>query len=290
MNHKEIITLENISKKYDKWVLRDINGSFFTGESVAFMGHNGCGKSTLLKIITGLVKPTGGFVKKREPLSFSYVPEKFIPVVLSARTYLRRMGELDGIGKWELEEMIEQYAKDFFLEDMLDIPLKSLSKGTLQKIGVIQALLIKRKILLLDEPLSGQDEASQGVFVNKINDLRAQNVTIFTSCHEQWLADAISDKVLTIKNGKLAPVMKGIDSIYVLYIEWGNEETAPKIKYKDSRDDIFDIKPYGKGFVIRVSEKNSQKLILQLLQAGWQLKGMYDENKQNVKISASNLF
>lgn len=88
-----MISLESVSKKYNGKVLLDhVCQSFDAGGAVAFMGHNGCGKSTLLKIIAGLVKPTTGCVTSDRRVLFHYVPEMFMPVPLTARAYLGRMG------------------------------------------------------------------------------------------------------------------------------------------------------------------------------------------------------
>lgn len=192
------------------------------------------------------------------------------------------MGKLDGLRQGRLEDRITQLAQDFFVEEMLDIPLKSMSKGTLQKIGVIQTLLIKKDVLLLDEPLSGQDEESQGVFVRKINELREQRVTIFMSCHEQWLVDAISDQVMTIQNAKLVPFERTEKKRYILYVEPRNENV------KKSAALLF-MRPYGSGFVMCIEETQAQGLIMSLISEGWILRGMYDENSKFAKISASDL-
>ena len=93
-----------------------------------------------------------------------------------------------------MEEGIKRLGEDFFLSEMLDLSMQSLSKGTLQKISVMQALLAKPDVLLLDEPLSGQDRESQKVFVQKINMLRNAGTTIFMSCHEKKLVKAISEQ------------------------------------------------------------------------------------------------
>ncbi|MDD2958006.1 MAG: ABC transporter ATP-binding protein [Lachnospiraceae bacterium] len=188
----DAIMLNGISKKYDsQWVMKEVNQTFSCGRSYGFTGHNGCGKSTLLKILSGLIAPTQGKVICPKKLCFAYVPEKFMPVKLSGRSYLRRLGEIDGIPSKHLEEKIDHLAGEFFMNEMLDIPMRGLSKGTLQKIGVMQALLKETDVLLLDEPLSGQDQESQKVFVNKINELRTKECTIFMSCHETWLLDAL---------------------------------------------------------------------------------------------------
>ena len=192
------------------------------------------------------------------------------------------MGKLDGLKGPELEQKITKLSNDFFVEEMLDIPMKSMSKGTLQKIGVIQALLVKKDVLLLDEPLSGQDEASQGIFVSKINELREQKVTILMSCHEQWLVDAISDRVMTIENAKLIPYENRQERRYVLYVEPENRETM-KSTYRNM------MKSYGNGFVLCVEEGCTQEMIVNLISEGFLLRGMYDENSKFAKISASDI-
>lgn len=92
------IIISNMSKKYnDKWVLKDLNQVFSAGCSYAFVGHNGCGKSTLLRILSGLTVPTDGKVTYSRKLSFAYIPDKFKPMKLTGRTYLRALGEIDQI-------------------------------------------------------------------------------------------------------------------------------------------------------------------------------------------------
>ena len=198
------IILEHLSKQYNGIsVINDVDYSFEKGTSVALVGHNGCGKSTLLKMIAGLVAPTKGRVIYGEPIHFSYVPEKFMPTKMSAKSYLSRMGEIEGLKSRDIEDKIKRLGEDFFLSEMLNIPMQSLSKGTLQKIFVIQAIMKRPDVLLLDEPLSGQDSDSQQVFIQKINELRDGNTTIFVACHEPVLVNALTDKVLAIKEGKL---------------------------------------------------------------------------------------
>lgn len=261
------ITLENVTKKYNgNEILSKVNESFTTGQSIAFMGHNGCGKSTLLKIIAGLVTPTSGKVVYHKPVLFHYVPEKFMPVSLTARIYLKRMGELDGMKKEEIREKIERMSNDFFLSELLDISMKYLSKGTLQKIGVIQALMKTPDVLLLDEPLSGQDIASQKVFIQKINKLRMQGVTIFMSCHEQNFVDAIAEKTYTIQNGTLMEYQPTNKKEYTLILENAK-----------NRNLVESMERFGLYYKLLISENDTQRVLLELLKDGWKLRGMYDE-------------
>lgn len=93
------------------------------------MGYNGCGKSTLLKLLAKLVAATSGTVVYSRRLLFHYIPERFTPVSLTGRKYLIRMGALDGLKRSEVQDTIKTLGNDFFLTELLDTPMKFLSKG-----------------------------------------------------------------------------------------------------------------------------------------------------------------
>lgn len=268
----EIITLENLSKKYDgKTVLNNISQTFCQGQSVAFVGHNGCGKSTLLKIISKLAAPTSGKVIHGKSLLFHYIPEKFPPVPLTAREFLMRMGTISGINKGKVKHDVEAFAKDFFMEELLDTQMNALSKGTLQKVGVIQALIKRPDILLLDEPLSGQDTESQKVFIEKINQMRNDNVTVFMSCHEKKLIDAIAADVYTIKEGMLKTYEPKTVRTYTVILDNDN-----KLSPMDG------MVKYGRYFRWKAEEEICDKLLPELLAQGWRVRGMEVDERSEI--------
>lgn len=268
----EIITLENISKKYDgKTVLNNISQTFCQGQSVAFVGYNGCGKSTLLKIISKLAAPTSGKVIYGKSLLFHYIPEKFPPVPLTAREYLMRMGTISGIKKEKVKHDVEVFANDFFMEELLDTRMNALSKGTLQKVGVIQALIKRPDILLLDEPLSGQDVESQKVFIEKINQMQNDNVTVFMSCHEKKLIDAIAADVYAIKDGMLQMYESQTVRTYTVILENVNELSP-----------IDGMMKYGRYFRWKVEEDMCDKRLPELLAQGWRLRGMEVDERSEI--------
>lgn len=270
-----MITLDNIVKEYDKKiVLHDISMIIEKGQSIAFMGHNGCGKSTLLKIIAGLVQPTKGIVNYERPVLFHYVPEHFPQMQFTAEKYLFSQGKMEGIEEIELKERIQSLSQDFFFESMLKTPMKCLSKGSLQKVGVIQALLKEPDILLLDEPLSGQDIASQQVFIDKMNVLRKKGVVILMSCHEPYLIDAISDCVYQLEGGVLTLANQHHmqeKTWYVLSFTNGNQCCVPK-RWKGH------LQYVENGCRLRVEEKDCNNASMEMLQAGWNLRGMICES------------
>lgn len=269
----QIVELKNITQSYNKEViLQNLNLSVSQNQSIAFIGHNGCGKSTLLKLLAGLIRPTHGDVLYHGAPLFHYVPERFPKMNLTARQYLRHMGYLDGLSADDVKTRYEALCEEFFLSDMLDVPMKHLSKGTLQKVSVIQALLKTPDVLILDEPLSGQDTDSQDVFIQKINELRRAGMTILMSCHEQYLIDSISDTVYQIERKHLSLAASQLNMAEKHYILWfDKKEGAETPDLCAGR-----IKSCCGKYKIEVKETESNPVIACMIQKGWLLRGMED--------------
>lgn len=194
-----ILRTEELAMRFGRQLLfSNANLTFEKGKTIALIGPNGTGKSTLLKIIAGIVKPTKGNVCYDQNLRFNYVPDRFPKLNLSMEELLTNMAILDGLGKEESQEKLKYYYDLFQVNEMIHTPLKYLSKGSLQKVAVIQAFMGNSDVLLLDEPLSGQDIASQRFFIEEIQKLRKQGITILLSCHEPYLVDQLADKVYEI--------------------------------------------------------------------------------------------
>ena len=167
-----VLACKNLSKSYGNLrVLENVNMSIPSGKIIGLLGPNGCGKSTFLKLITGLLTPDTGEIEIcGEPISektnayVSYLPE---------RTYF----DLSMTG----EEIIG-YFKDFFADfneeaarrmlNDLDIDpsrkLKTLSKGTKEKVQLVMVMARKAKLYLLDEPIAGVDPAARDYILKTI--------------------------------------------------------------------------------------------------------------------------
>lgn len=272
-----MIHLQQINKRYgDKWVLRDITHSFEEGSATAFVGHNGCGKSTLLKLLSGVIRPTQGKVRYDRPLIFHYVPEKFPAIQLTAEQYLLHMGKIDGLPQDRLQSEIRELAEDFHMAEHLHSRMAALSKGTLQKVGVIQALLTMPDVLLLDEPLSGQDVDAQKVFIEKVNELRGRGITLFMSCHEPELVAAITEKAYTIEQGRLLPCRVSAQEKYQVLLCWeGEEEVRQQAAEELAAAANGEILPYGDGYQIHLTQAECDRHMGWILARGWRLRGLH---------------
>jgi len=265
-----MIELKEIKKSYNgKVVFEDVYLKLEEGTVTAFVGHNGCGKSTLLKVVSGLVRKDSGEIIYDRKYRFSYVPEKFPAINLSARAYLEYMAKIDNIyTKSDCLDKINSLARDFYLKNMLDKPMKNLSKGTLQKIGVIQAIMSNPEVLLLDEPLSGQDIDSQGVFVEKIKKLKEQGAIVLLSAHEPNLIHSLGDKVYTIQECKVTPYEDTPQTTYIIWMPQDERMTPSK-----------EMKKVENGYCVYTDEQKLSCEITRLQKEGWHIGKVYEDCK-----------
>ncbi|OCB00565.1 ATP-binding cassette domain-containing protein [Clostridium beijerinckii] len=268
-----IIKIKNLVKKYDdRLIFDDISLDIMKGDSIALTGHNGMGKSTLIKILCGLTSITSGEVIRDKNLKFNYIPENFSPLNIKAGEYIKLIGEVEGISKDDFLKKTNYLYKEFNLENMINISMKNLSKGTLQKVSVVQALLSKPDILLLDEPLSGQDSDSQKTFIRMVRELINDGVTVIMSCHELFLIDQLSSRILQVKDSKILEIKR---------TDISSEKYASMTFYRKEADKSFvtsnikGIYDYHENedyieFKTKVSESN--RVLAEMINSGYTLK------------------
>lgn len=117
---------------------------------------------------------------------------------------------------------------NFFMDDLLKTPMQYLSKGSLQKVAVIQALLQTPDILLMDEPLNGQDIASQRVFIELMEALKKKDVCILMAVHEQRLIKEVADIVYELQDGVLRP-MASLPVMEQVYVRFSRQQEEKKL-------------------------------------------------------------
>lgn len=269
MQEKEILRADKITKKYgDKLILKDIDLSVKTGEAVAFVGENGCGKSTLIKLLTGISVPGGGSVWTRNGIKTAFIPDRFEKVSLTIPQFMKHMQLIEG-NKPD-ENILEEYYENFYLKNMLDIPMKNLSKGTLQKAAVIQALIGERDVIYMDEPLSGQDYMSQAYFIEEIQRRKKKGTAIVMACHEPYLIEEIADVVYQIKDARLVDGSsylyrkKKTKSIFILRNQEGINLILDSLNSDKSDEEKLSITVQGKIVKI-ISCKSISQSIFRLL-------------------------
>jgi ABC-2 type transport system ATP-binding protein len=200
-----ILECQSLSKRFSGFAaLTDINLTLEKGRIIGLLGPNGSGKSTLLKIINGLLVPDTGKIQiaGMEP----GIETKKIVSYLPERTYLN-----DWMKVSELVAFFKDFYSDFDANKAYDMlsrlqidpirKLKTLSKGTKEKVQLILVMSRSAELYCLDEPIGGVDPASRDYILNTIISNYNENATVLISTHLIAEIENILDEVIFIKNG-----------------------------------------------------------------------------------------
>jgi len=181
------------------------------GEIVGFLGTNGAGKTTTIKMTLGLLAPTSGTVKvlggdPSDPCvraHIGYMPEvaTYYPY-LDARELLSFYGGICGLDAKTVRRRTDELLDVVGLADAAKRPLKTYSKGMLQRAGIAQALLNDPDLLVLDEPFTGLDPLARIHFRELLLDLKRRGKTVFFSSHELGETELLCDRVVIMKKGR----------------------------------------------------------------------------------------
>ena len=181
------------------------------GEVVGFLGTNGAGKTTTIKMILGLLVPTSGKVSVfgEDPSDphvrarIGYMPEiAYYYPYLNARELLAFYGGICGLDRKTVKSRTDMLLESVGLADAAKRPLKTYSKGMLQRAGIAQALLNDPDLLVLDEPFTGLDPLARIRFRELMRSLREKGKAIFFSSHELGETELLCDKVAIMKQGR----------------------------------------------------------------------------------------
>lgn len=209
-----MIEVHNLSKSYgDIEALKDVSFSIRRGEIVGLLGPNGAGKTTLMKILTGYLQPDegeariGGLDVLEQRLEvqkkIGYLPEN-APLYhdLTVQSYLQMMAALRQIPEEERLARISVAVYAAGLEDHLVRPIRELSKGYRQRVGIAQAILHRPELLILDEPTVGLDP-TQIVEVRSLIRRLARHSTVLLSTHILSEVEQVCDRVIILMNGEI---------------------------------------------------------------------------------------
>ena len=202
-----ILECKGLTKYYGrKAALRNININVESGRIVGLLGPNGSGKSTLIKICNGLLTPSAGgtFINGMKP-----GPEtKAIVSYLPENTYLN-----DWMKVSDIIAFFQDFYADFNNEKAIDMlgnlgidqneHLKSLSKGTKEKVQLILVMAREAKLYLLDEPIGGVDPAARDYILNTIIRNYNPEATVFISTHLISDIEQVLDDVIFLKEGEV---------------------------------------------------------------------------------------
>jgi ABC-2 type transport system ATP-binding protein len=209
-----MITARNLTKNFDNFTALDcVNFVFEDGEIFGIIGHNGAGKTTLLKIVSGLIAPTSGelyindidVIKNPVALkeNLGYLPEESrLYETMTAENYLRFFGEIYGLSPQEIHVRTNQLFAALSLEPD-GKKIGEFSKGMKRKTAIARSLIHDPKFLVYDEATSGLDPMTSRFIADYLRRLKTEGKTIVLSAHNLYQVEAICDKVMILKRGKM---------------------------------------------------------------------------------------
>jgi len=207
-----MIEARGLSRRYgDFLAVDDVSFAIEPGEVCGLLGHNGAGKTTIMKMLTGYLEPSAGEVwidgaaLAEDPLRaqrrIGYLPEN-LPLYpeLSVADYLTHAAQLRGVAPARAVPRV--IAATQLADKALD-PIATLSRGYRQRVGVAQAIIHEPRFLILDEPTNGLDPAQTQQMRELIRTL-AQSATVILSTHIMQEVNAVCDRALILRGGRLA--------------------------------------------------------------------------------------
>ena len=205
-----LITAEGLTKTFGaQRGVTDLHFEVAEGEVYGFLGPNGAGKSTTIRLLLGLYRPTSGAaqvfgLRPARDAAAIHARIGYLPGELALHPRLTGGQHVDFAARVRgmhdrayLDQLVERFGV------VLDRPVRTLSKGNRQKIGVVLALMHRPDLLVLDEPTSGLDPLMQDEFARLMRETIAEGRTVFLSSHELDEVQRIVDRVAIIKDGRL---------------------------------------------------------------------------------------
>lgn len=212
----ELIVCAGLTKTYSSVkALDNLNLTLSGGRFVGLLGPNGSGKTTLIKLINGLIQPTAGsvLVDGQAPGVHTHSVVSYLP----DRAYLN-----DWMRVSDLMDFFADFYADFDrvkANDMLQSlrinaldRLKTLSKGTKEKVQLILTMSRKAKLFLLDEPIAGVDPAARDYILNTILSNYSEDAAVLLSTHLIADIERVLDEVIFLKNGVMT-LHESVDTI-----------------------------------------------------------------------------
>lgn len=188
------------------WVLNGISFSVKRGEAIGLMGRNGCGKSTTLKLLNRIMYPTSGDIQIRGRISSLIELGAGFHPDMTGRENIYTNASIFGMTKREIDQKIDQIIEFSELGEFIDNPVRTYSSGMYMRLGFSVAINVRADILLIDEILAVGDISFQKKCFEKLQEIKAQGVTIVIVSHSMDQIESICDKVIWLEQGEIKEI------------------------------------------------------------------------------------
>jgi heme exporter protein A len=209
------ISFIEVSRSYGRrWALSRVSLRCDAGEIVGILGPNGAGKSTLLAIAAALLLPTAGRVEYGDAGGDAGAAVRrriglvghdlYLYPELTAAENLTFYAKLHALA--DVAARVERALERAQLTARRDDPVLGFSRGMRQRLTLERALLHEPRLVLLDEPFTGLDDASASSLVARLNDLRASGCIVLIATHDLEIVDGLLTRAVMLRDGKVTPL------------------------------------------------------------------------------------
>ena len=215
---EHVIETRGLRKQFGaKTAVEDLSLTVGRGEVFGFLGPNGAGKTTSIKMLLGLVAPTSGSATvlgapvgdRRTRARLGFLPEHFrFQEWLTGRELLHLHARLLGFTSRDGKARAEALLARVDLVDAARRPIRTYSKGMMQRVGLAQALLGDPALVFLDEPTSGLDPLGRLLVRDVMRELRDRGTTVFLNSHLLGEVEATCTRVAFVKEGRVVHEMR----------------------------------------------------------------------------------
>jgi heme ABC exporter ATP-binding subunit CcmA len=223
----EQVALEDVSRHFGRRkALSRVSFTAHAGSIVGLLGPNGAGKSTLLAIVATLLEPSAGSVRygaHSAAVAGAALRARigllghdlYLYPELTAKENLAFFAEL--YGDRNPGAAADRALARAALADRAGDPVASFSRGMRQRVALERALVHDPRLLLLDEPFTGLDDASLAALVTRLRELRRHGAIVILATHDLDIAEGLFDQVVLIRDGRMVERMQGSDALRDAY-------------------------------------------------------------------------
>ncbi len=279
-----VLVTEKLSKTFRKpfsgrkvEAVRGVSLEVKQGEVFGFVGPNGAGKTTSIKMLTGLIFPTSGSARVfgREAPSpaamerVGFLPENpYVYPYLTPREFVSLCGRLSGVPGKDLGRRVEEVIARVGMSDAIDRPVRALSKGMGQRVGLASALVHDPDLLILDEPMSGLDPVGRKDVRDLILEERGRGKTVFFSTHILSDVEMLCDRVCilrkgeVVESGKLTELLRATGARSEIALTGASEECVAALEQAG-----FPGRAMGSAHVVEVDGYEDVRKVMDLAHA-----------------------
>jgi ABC-2 type transport system ATP-binding protein len=207
----DLVRADNLAKRFGaNEAVADVSFSVDRGEIFGLLGPNGAGKTTTIRMMLDILKPDhgtvsilGGPMTEEKKDRIGYMPEeRGLYQDVSLERCLLYMASLKGLQPGDARQRLEVLLERFDLTPHKSKKVKELSKGMQQKAQIINTILHRPELIIIDEPFTALDPINTQLVKSLMRELRADGATILMSTHQMHQVEELCDRILLIDHGR----------------------------------------------------------------------------------------